>query len=398
MLSQRQLFLQHVGQTSDMPMMLEIERAEGIYLYDNNGKKYIDLVSGVSVSNLGHRHPAVVDAVKQQLDKYMHLMVYGEYIQSPQVKFADLLSRQIGENFNNVYFVNSGSEANEGALKLAKKYTGRSEIVAFKNAYHGSTQGVFSLYGDAAITRSYRPLLPGIRFLAFNNENDLQQITEKTACVIVEPIQAEAGIVIPENNFLQKLRKRCDQTGALLIFDEVQTGFGRTGSLFAFQTYNAIPDIFTIAKGMGGGMPIGAFVSTKKIMDSLKAHPGLGHITTFGGHPVCAAAAYATLKTLTNENIIEKVEMKGKRFFENLQHKSIHSIHGKGLFLSVELKSEKLLDKFMQKAIEKGLIFDKFLFNLKRFRIAPPLVITDEEIDKACTLILDCLSGQENKM
>jgi len=332
MLTERQLFYNHVAQTSDSPIALEIEKAEGIYMYDNNGKKYIDLIAGVSVSNLGHRHPNVINAIKQQLDKYMHLMVYGEYIQTPQVEFAQLLVKQLPESLNNVYFVNSGSEANEGALKLAKRYTKRSEIIAFKNAYHGSTHGVLSVLGNEYFKQSFRPLVPGVKFIEFNNENDLSQITEKTACVIVEPVQAEAGIIVPENNYLQKLRQRCNQTGTLLIFDEIQTGFGRTGKLFAFQTYNVTPDIFTIAKGMGGGMPIGAFVANKKIMSAFKDNPVLGHITTFGGHPVSAAAAKANLETLLNENIIDNVNKKGELFRKLLVHNKIKSIRGVGLF------------------------------------------------------------------
>ena len=328
MISQRQLFLQHVGQTSENPSMLEIEKANGIYLYDKDGKEYIDLISGVSVSNLGHSHPAIIDAVKTQAEKHMHLLVYGELIQSPQVEFAKLLSQQLPNNLESTYFVNSGSEANEGALKLAKRHTGRTEIIAFKNAYHGGTHGVLSLMSDNYFSIAFRPLLPDIRFLDFNNEEDLEQISEKTACVIIEPIQGEAGIVLPQNNFLQKLQKKCNNKGALLIFDEIQTGFGRTGELFAFQKYNVKPDIITIAKAMGGGMPIGAFVSSKAIMYSLTNNPSLGHITTFGGHPVSTAAALANLKVLINDKIIENVNKKGECFLKLLKHDKIKSIRG----------------------------------------------------------------------
>ena len=392
MLTERQLFYNHVAQTSDSPIALEIEKAKGIYMYDNNGKKYIDLIAGVSVSNLGHRHPNVINAIKQQLDKYMHLMVYGEYIQTPQVEFAQLLVKQLPESLNNVYFVNSGSEANEGALKLAKRYTKRSEIIAFKNAYHGSTHGVLSVLGNEYFKQSFRPLVPGVKFIEFNNENDLSQITEKTACVIVEPVQAEAGIIVPENNYLQKLRQRCNQTGTLLIFDEIQTGFGRTGKLFAFQTYNVTPDIFTIAKGMGGGMPIGAFVANKKIMSAFKDNPVLGHITTFGGHPVSAAAAKANLETLLNENIIDNVNKKGELFRKLLVHNKIKSIRGVGLFLAVEIESYSQLRKFLDISIKKGVVFDWFIFNDNHFRIAPPLIISEEEIITTCKILLEGLN------
>ena len=391
MLTERQLFYNHVAQTSDEPIALEIKTAEGIYLIDKDDKKYIDLIAGVSVSNLGHRNKNVVEAVKQQVDKYMHLMVYGEYIQSPQVEYAKLLTEQLPENFDNVYFANSGSEANEGALKLAKRYTKRSEVISFVNAYHGSTHGCLSILGNEYFKQAFRPLVPGVSFINFNNEDELKQITTKTACVIVEPVQAEAGIITPENNYLQKIRKRCDETGTLLIFDEIQTGFGRTGNLFAFETYNVKPDIFTIAKGMGGGMPIGAFVANKKLMSVFKDNPVLGHITTFGGHPVSAAAANATLKTLLDEKIIDDVNRKGELFRKLLTHKKIKSIRGVGLFLAVELDSYKQIRNLLDETIKAGLVFDWFIFNDNHFRIAPPLIITDEEIELACKIILDCL-------
>ena len=391
MLTERQIFYNHVAQTSDEPIALEIETAEGIYLIDKNGKKYIDLIAGVSVSNLGHRNKNVVEAVKNQVDKYMHLMVYGEYIQSPQVEYAKLLTELLPEEFDNVYFVNSGSEANEGALKLAKRYTKRSEVISFVNAYHGSTHGCLSILGNEYFKQAFRPLVPGVSFINFNNDNDLKYITNKTACVIVEPVQAEAGIITPKNNYLQKLRKRCDETGTLLIFDEIQTGFGRTGKLFAFETYNVKPDIFTIAKGMGGGMPIGAFVANKKLMSVFKDNPVLGHITTFGGHPVSAAAANATLKTLISESIIDDVKRTGEIFRRLLVHKKIKSINGVGLFLSVELDSYQQIRKLLTLTIEKGLVFDWFIFNDNHFRIAPPLIITDDEIKLACGIILECL-------
>jgi len=393
MISQRQLFLNHIGQTSEAPLGLEIEKAKGIYLYGTDGKKYIDLISGVSVSNLGHLHPAIVKAVQQQAEKYMHLMVYGEYIQSPQVEFSQLLTNQLPDKLNCTYFVNSGSEANEGAIKLAKRYTGRTEIVAFKNAYHGSTHGALSLMSDTYFTQAFRPLLPDIRFLGFNNRADLEQITNKTACVVVEPVQGEAGVILPEDNFLKHLRKKCDETGTLLIFDEIQTGFGRTGELFAFIKYNVVPDILTIAKAMGGGMPIGAFVSDKKIMDSFTNNPVLGHITTFGGHPVSAAAAFANLKTLLAENIIDDVNKKGKYLLSILKHKKIKSIRGVGLFYSVELESAEQVQKFIKSAVNEGMITDWFIFLDNRFRIAPPLIITKEEIDDVVKIIKKVLDG-----
>lgn len=388
----RQLFLKHIAQTSESPLALEIEKAEGIYMYDKSGKSYIDLISGVSVSNIGHRHPKVIEAVKNQLDKYMHLMVYGEYIQSPQVKLAEKIISILPSVYESIYFVNSGSEAIEGAMKLAKRYTGRTEIIAFNNAYHGSTHGALSLLGNEFFKNSFRPLLPDINFINFNNETDLERITQRTACVVIEPIQGEAGIILPENNFLIKLRNRCNETGTLLVFDEIQTGFGRTGKLFAFEHFNVLPDIFTIAKGMGGGMPIGGFVSSNKIMQVFKTNPVLGHITTFGGHPVSAAAALASLNVLIDENIIEDVERKSNLFKKYLIHKEIKSIRGKGLFLAVELQNFDFLLQALNKSIDLGLVFDWFIFSDKHFRIAPPLNITDAEIKKSCDIIIKALN------
>lgn len=390
-MNERQLFFQHIGQTSDSPLALEIEKAEGIYMFDPQGKAYIDLISGVSVSNIGHRNPKVVEAIKNQVDKYMHLMVYGEYVQSPQVQLAKLLTEVLPESLNSVYLVNSGSEANEGALKLAKRYTRRSEIVAFKKAYHGSTHGALSVMGEESFKNSFRPLLPDVRFLEFNNVFDLEQITDKTACVIVEPIQAEAGIILPEKDFLLKLRQKCTQTGALLIFDEIQVGFGRTGKLFAFENYGVVPDIITFAKGLGGGMPIGAFVADKNIMDSFKTNPVLGHITTFGGHPVSAAAALASLQFILDNKIVDKVNEKGDLFRKLLIHPKIKSIRGKGLFLAVELDDFEMVLKTLHKSIELGLVFDWFIFCDNYFRIAPPLTITNAEIEQACSILINAL-------
>lgn len=387
MITQRQLFLNHVGQTSPFPLGIEVEKAKGIYIYDIYGKKYTDLVSGVSVSNIGHRHKKIVKAVKKQLDKYMHLMVYGEYIQSPQVKFAELLTKNLPEKLNSVYFVNSGSEAIEGAMKLAKRYTGRSEIIACKNAYHGSTHGALSLMSSEYFTQAFRPLLPDIKFMDFNKKTELNKITKKTAAVIIEVIQAEAGIILGDYEYISKLRKKCYETGTLLIIDEVQTGFGRTGSLFAFEQYNIVPDIIALAKAMGGGMPTGAFISDKKIMSCLSKNPVAGHITTFGGHPISAAAAFANLKFILEKNIIKDVEKKGKLFLKNLKNKNIKSIRGKGLFYSVELENHKAVKKFIKEGLKTGLLTDWFLFSNNRFRIAPPLTITKKEILKTCKLI-----------
>lgn len=391
MITNKQLFLDNVGQTSLSPMGLEFEKAEGIYIYDKKGKAYIDLVSGVSVSNLGHGHPKIISAICNQVKSYSHLMVYGEYIQSPQVELAKLITDNLPSELDNVYFVNSGSEAVEGALKLSKKYTGRSEIVSFRNAYHGSTHGALSVMGDEKLKTAFRPLLPDTRLLDFNCFTDLEKITTNTACVIAEVIQAEAGIILPEKNFLMNLRKRCSETGSLLIFDEIQTGFGRTGTLFAFEHYGVIPDIITIAKAMGGGMPLGAFVSSKKLMNCLCENPELGHITTFGGHPVSCASGLASLQILLEENYISKSEEKAELFRKYLKHKCIKSIRGKGLFLAVELEETCILRKLHQNCIELGIIFDLFLFCDNSFRIAPPLIISMEQIKEVSKLLISAL-------
>ncbi len=388
MISQRQLFLQHVGQTSETSLALEIEKAEGIYLFDIEGKKYIDLISGIAVSNLGHGHPEIKKAVHDQVEKHMHLMVYGEYIQSPQVEYAKLLTDQLPEELDSVYFVNSGSEANEGAIKLAKRFTSRTEVVAFKNAYHGSTQALMGLMDNNYYTKAFRPLMPDIRHLEYNNEKHLEQISTKTACVIAEPIQGEAGVVLPNPGFLEKLRQRCTETGSLLIFDEIQTGFGRTGHLFAFQKYNVQPDILTIAKAMGGGMPIGAFVTSKSVMSSLMNNPVLGHITTFGGHPVSAAAALANLKVLLDTNLIKEAQAKGEFLINQLNHKQIISKRGIGLFYSIELENAQKVQDFIKAAIKLGLISDWFLHCDYRIRIAPPLIITKEQLNDVAQIML----------
>ena len=389
---ERQLFFRHLAQTSKAPITLEIDRAEGIYLFDRSGKKYIDLISGISVSNVGHRHPKVVNAIKEQVDKHLHLMVYGEYIQSPQVKLAKLLSDNLPDNLKCVYFVNSGSEAVEGALKLAKRYTGRSEIVSFKNAYHGSSHGALSVTGNEELKNSFRPLLPDVHFIDYNNKNDLEKITSKTACVIVETIQGEAGVVLPADDYLKMLRKKCTETGTLLILDEIQCGFGRTGKLFAFEHYGIVPDIICLAKAMGGGMPIGAFISSKEIMSSLTENPALGHITTFGGHPVSCVASLAALEVLLDEKLVESVTKKEEVFRKSLIHPQIKKITGKGLMLAVHFENAAINKRVIEKCIQNGLMVDWFLFCDSAMRIAPPLIISETEIKKVCEIILGCIN------
>ena len=397
MLSKRQLFLNHVAQTSDSPLMLEVEKAEGVYLFGPNGEKHFDLISGVSVSNVGHSHPKVVDAVKQQVDKYMHLMVYGEFIQNPQVQLATKLASLLPKSLDSVYFLNSGSEAIEGAMKLAKRYTGRTEIISFKNAYHGSTQGSLSIMGGEMFKQAFRPLLPDVRHLEYNNIEQLSQITSKTACVIVEPIQGEAGVVLPKDNYLNQLRERCTKVGALLVFDEIQTGLGRTGKMFAFENFNVSPDILVLAKALGGGMPLGAFIASKEIMWSLTNNPVLGHITTFGGHPVSCTAALASINVIIDENLIHNVSKKEKIFREILEkHPLVKEVRSKGLLMAVELGSFDKMIKLVKFGVEKGFITDWFLFCDTSFRISPPLTITEEECRLAAELIvkgLDEING-----
>lgn len=392
MLSKRNLFLTHIGQTSPQPMLIEIDSAKGIWLYGPKGEKYLDLVSGVCVSNTGHYNDYIIKAVKEQLDKYMHLMVYGELIQSPQVNFAKKLSDVLKNHFETVYFVNSGSEAVEGAIKTARKYTSRSRVVSFKNAYHGSTMGALSLYGENSFKSNFMPLVPDMVQAEFNNTDSLSIIDENVAAVVVEPIQAEAGIIIPDDDFLAEIRTVCDKTGSLLIFDEIQTGFGRTGTLFAFQRYKVVPDIICLAKSLGGGMPLGAFVSSKKIISTLSDNPSLGHITTFGGHPVSCAAGLASLEyIIDNELHITAVE-KGERFRSKLKHKNIIEVRGEGLFLAVKLTSPEMTGKFISQGMKNGLMLDQFLFCRDSFRISPPLIISNEEIDYAADKILETIN------
>jgi len=373
-------------------MSVEVVDADGIYLYGPNKERFIDLVSGVSVSNLGHKNKAIIQAVKDQAENYMHLMVYGEYIQSPQTVLAKMLTDLLPETLNSVYFVNSGSEAVEGAMKLAKRYTKRSEIISFKNAYHGSTHGALSVLGDESFKQAFRPLLPDVKHLEFNNVDQLASISNKTACVIVEPIQAEAGVVVPENGFLTKLRKQCDKVGALLVFDEIQTGFGRVGSLFAFEKYKVVPDILLTAKALGGGMPLGAFIAKKEIMDSFKTEPVLGHITTFGGHPVSCAASIAMLNELIGREVVVKVNEKGNLFKSKLKHKYIKGIYGEGLLLAVQLENSEQIEKIVSDALKAGIITEWFLFDDTRFRISPPLTITNKEIEDVCERFIALLN------
>lgn len=384
----RQLFLSHVAQTSTTPLMLEIERAEGIYMYDKNGRAIIDLISGIGVSNIGHCHPEVVKAIREQAGKYLHLMVYGEFVQSPQVKLATVLSATLPDNLSSVYFVNSGSEAVEGAVKLAKRFTGRREIITFNNAYHGSTQGALSLNGNEDIKRNYRPLLPGIRHINFGNQKDLSQITSKTAAVLIETVQGEAGIRTTNTNYFKALKEQCQKHGVLLIADEIQAGFGRTGKFWAFEHYDFIPDILVTAKGMGGGLPIGAFISSPEIMQVLTNNPILGHITTFGGHPLSCVASYATLKVIQDENLVKDVEAKGQLFRSLLKHHAIKEIRGIGLMLAIEFESFDVLKPIIDEGIEMGILTDWFLFDNKSMRIAPPINITEAQIQQACDIIL----------
>lgn len=389
MLTKRQLFLAHNAQTSPAPLFLEFTKASGVFMYNAEGKAFLDLIAGIGVSNVGHCHPKVVKAIQQQAETYMHLMVYGEYVQTPQVDFATALANVLPANLSNTYFVNSGAEAVEGAMKLAKKYTARTGFVACKNAYHGSTQGAESLMESDEYSWGYGPFLPNVSFMQHNNLADLALITENTAAVFIEPIQGEAGIRLADEAYFLALRKRCDEVGALLVFDEIQTGFGRTGKLFAFEHYNIVPDILLLAKGMGGGMPIGAFISSKEIMSVISNNPILGHMTTFGGHPVTCAAGLATLNLLTNENLVKDVDSKGELFRNLLKHPAIKEIRGKGLMLAVEFESFEINKAIIDACIEDGVVSDWFLYCSNSMRIAPPLIITEEQIENACAIILN---------
>ncbi len=393
MLSNRQLFLRNLAQTTNFPLMLEIERAKGIYMYDPDGKAYIDLISGIGVSNVGHSHPQVVKAVKDQVEKYMHLMVYGEFVQSPQVKLAEAIVDTLPPTLNSVYLVNSGSEAIEGALKLAKRYTGRSEIISCYNAYHGSTAGALSAGGSETFKQNYRPLVPGHKSITFNQIKDLDLITEQTAAFLVETIQGEAGVRVADESYFKAVRKRCDETGALLILDEIQAGFGRSGKFWAFEHYGISPDILSSAKGMGGGMPIGCFISSTEIMGAFKENPILGHITTFGGHPVSSAASLATINVIIQQNLIKDIPKKEELFHQLLKHPRIKAIRSKGLMIALEFDSFETLKPIIDRAIIKGVVTDWFLFCDNSMRIAPPLTISEDQIKQACRIILDAVDG-----
>jgi len=360
-------------------------------MWSADGKKYIDLIGGISVANVGHRHPKVVEAIKKQTDAYLHIMVYGEFVQSPQVQYAQLLTSHLPSTLNSVYFTNSGAEAVEGAMKLAKRVTGRTEIVAFQNSYHGSTQGALSIIGDEYWRQAYRPLLPGVQHLRYNSFADLENITEKTACVIAETVQAEAGIIAPQKEWLQAARNRCTQTGTLFILDEIQAGFGRTGKLWGFNHFDVVPDVLLLGKALGGGLPMGAFIAGKETMDAFTHAPVLGHITTFGGHPLCCAAGMAAFKALLDEQLFSGVTEKEAQFRQLLQHQKIKSINSFGLWLAVEFDSFETCKSVIDQCIEKGVITDWFLFASSSLRISPPLTISHQQIEETCNIITSCL-------
>jgi acetylornithine/succinyldiaminopimelate/putrescine aminotransferase len=384
-------FFKYQAQTSNQPLAIEISRANGCYIYDSAGKKYLDFVAGVSANTLGHNHPKVSEAIKNQVDSYTHVMVYGEFIQKPQVALAKLIAENLPYPLETVYLTNSGTEATEGALKLAKRFTGKSDIVAAKFAYHGNTQGAMSVCGNENQNSAFRPLIPGIKFIEFNNLADLSKITHKTAGVILETIQGGAGFIVPENDYLKRVKERCEEVGALLILDEIQSGIGRTGTFFGFQNYNVIPDIIITGKGLGGGMPIGAFISSQQIMSTLKENPKLGHITTFGGHPVIAAAALATLNELFGSNLLSSIAQKEQLFRNLLQHELIKEIRGKGLMLAPIFENSEIANKVVLKSLEKGLIVYWLLYESRAIRISPPLNISNIEIEKGCKMLLQVL-------
>ncbi|PKP08980.1 MAG: aspartate aminotransferase family protein [Bacteroidetes bacterium HGW-Bacteroidetes-3] len=385
-------FFKYQAQTSPHPLAIEISHANGCYIYGANGKEYLDFVAGVSANTLGHNHPKISQAIKNQVDKYTHVMVYGEFVQQPQVDLCKLLAANLPKSLETVYLTNSGTEATEGALKLAKRFTGRSEIIAAKNGYHGNTQGSMSVCGAEEQNSAFRPLIPGIKFITFNNLNDLNKITTKTAGVILETIQGGAGFIQSQNNYLKKVKEKCLEVGALLILDEIQSGIGRTGKLFGFENYHVVPDIIVAGKGLGGGMPIGAFISSHQIMDCLKQHPKLGHITTFGGHPVIAAAALATLKELLSADLIEQTLQKERLFRKLLAHPLISEIRGRGLMLAPMVESSEMASKVILKCLDKGLIMFWLLFEGRAIRITPPLTISEDEIYKGCNILIGVLN------
>lgn len=397
MSSLRQLYLANVGQTGPLPLLLEVDHAQGMYIYDTDGKAYLDLNSGISVSSLGHCHPNVVKAIHQQSRTYLHTMVYGEHVHSPQVEFARLLLSRMSDQYHSVYYLMSGTEATELAMKMAKKHTNNYKIVCCKNAYHGSTQGAESLRSDLDYTSAYMPLLPGIKHIEFNSQEDVQKIDHDTAGVIIEAVQAEAGVILPDIAFLEAVENRCREVGALFILDEIQTGFGRTGHLFAHQKYGLSPDLILIGKAMGGGMPIAGVVGPKELMNTIIKNPALGHITTFGGHPVSCASAQACLKTLLDEDIIESVLEKEKLIHSLLQHEIIAEVRSSGLMMAVELKRRKYLKHVVTKAFQLGALVDYFLFNDRSFRLAPPLIISESEIRKGCDMLLASMDYAQSR-
>lgn len=392
-MNQRQLFLQHVGQTSPAPLALEIIKAEKSSLWDASGREYIDLIGGISVANTGHRHPKVLAAIQAQLDAYLHIMVYGEFVESPQVQYAQLLTQQLPASLNMVYFTNSGAEAVEGAMKLAKRVTGRTEIIAFNNSYHGSTQGALSIIGDEYWRQAYRPLLPDIRHLVYNSAEAIEAISRRTACVIVETVQAEAGVKAPSAEWMKALRHRCSDTGTLLIMDEIQTGFGRTGRLWGFDHFGIVPDVVLLGKALGGGMPLGAFAADRELMMTLTDQPVLGHITTFGGHPVSCAAGRAALDVLLDEQLMSDIAAKEELFRTLLKHPAIKNITSFGLWLAVSFDSFETNKRVIDACIAHGVLTDWFLFSAESLRISPPLTITDAEIRKACGVILEAIES-----
>jgi acetylornithine/succinyldiaminopimelate/putrescine aminotransferase len=387
------IFLNRLAQTSPSPFLLPIERAEGIYLYTPDGKRYTDLISGIGVSAVGHRHPRVIEAIKNQLDRHLHVMVYGEYIQSSSNLLAQKLAGVLPPSLNCSYFVNSGTEANEGALKLAKRFTGRTEIISCKKSYHGSTHGSLSVSGNEVKKSAFRPLLPGVKFITFGDFTGLDLISERTACVIMETVQGDAGVRIPTTEYLQAMRRKCSDTGTLFILDEIQCGMGRTGKLFAFEHFGIVPDILTVAKAFGGGLPIGAFIADKKMMETLTYDPMLGHITTFGGNPVCCASALATLNVILEENLLNEVEKKGQLFERCLRHKSIKEIRRIGLMFAIDFDSAERVSAIVNEAKAAGVICYWFLSHPYSFRIAPPLTITEDQIRESCDVILKAIDN-----
>ena len=390
-MNNRQLFFKHLGQTSQFPLAIEIEKAEGVFMYDSENKVYLDLISGIGVSTIGHRHPNVISAIKNQIDKHLHVMVYGEFITTPQVQLAHALTETLPGSLDNVFLVNSGSEATEGALKLAKRHTGKSKIISCINAYHGSTSGALSIAGDEKLKAPFRPLLPDTHLVKFGEVDELNIIDHQTAAVIIETVQGEAGVRCANEEYFSILRKKCDEVGALLILDEIQCGFGRTGKFWAFEHYDVTPDILLCAKGMGGGMPIGAFISSKEIMYDLTHDPILGHITTFGGHPVSSAASLATIQVLKEDMLISSVPEKESLFLSLLKHEKIKEVRSKGLMMAVEFDSFEYLEKVIHQLLENGVLTDWFLFCDNSMRIAPPLTISNEEIKMACNKILQAI-------